>query len=124
MICSSPRIEFRINLQGIMMASRKIRSTYSLKDIIKALIANHMGSCPLDQQRVFFLLLLHEYLREGLRILRVYKILRLIFLTLHSNHLNNNFSEYYRILYCTFIGMQIQLQFLDPHNYTMRNIIM
>src|SRR5687767_9158339 len=49
----------------IMMASWKIRSTDSLKDIIKALIANCMGSCLLDQQRDLFLLLLHEYLQES-----------------------------------------------------------
>src|SRR5688572_15717832 len=96
MICSSPRIEFGINLQGIMMALRKIRSTDSLKDIIKSLIANHMGSCPLDQQRGLFLLLLHEYLQESSRILRVYKMLWLVFFLMsHSNHLSNNFSKYY-----------------------------
>ena len=42
---------------SLMMASRKIRSMDSLKDIIKFLIANHMGLCPLDQQRGLFLLL-------------------------------------------------------------------
>ena len=84
MICSSPRIEFGINLQRIMMALRKIRSTDSLKDIIKSLIANHMGSCPLDQQRGLFLLLLHEYLQESSRILHVYKMLWLIFFLYHT----------------------------------------
>ena len=36
----------------------EIRSTDSLKDIIKVLIANHMGSCPLDQQRGLFFIII------------------------------------------------------------------
>ncbi len=108
MICSSPRIEFGINLQGSnydgitenqinRFAQRHNKKPWSLTIWDRA---------PWTNKGVFFLLLLlHEYLRESSRILRVYKMLWLVFFLCHIAIIS---AIMFPILYCAFIGMQIQ----------------